>query len=54
MHTIAQNRSPDGQIIEDHGVVPDIEVELDREALLKGRDSQLQAAVAYLRSLMDR
>jgi carboxyl-terminal processing protease len=54
MHTIAQNRSPDGHIIEGHGVVPDIEVELDRKALLKGRDSQLQAAIASLRSLMDR
>ena len=54
IHTIAQNRTPDGHIIEDHGVVPDIEVELDRKALLKGRDSQLQAAIAYLRSMMDK
>lgn len=54
MHTIAQNRSPDGRILEGHGVVPDIEVELDREALLKGRDSQLQAAIAYLRSMMEK
>jgi carboxyl-terminal processing protease len=54
MHTIAQNRSPDGHIIEGHGVVPDIEVGLDRKALLKGRDSQLQAAIASLRSMMNR
>jgi carboxyl-terminal processing protease len=54
MHTIARNRSPDGHIIEGHGVVPDIEVELDRKALLKGRDSQFQTAVTYLRSMMDK
>lgn len=54
MHTIAQNLTPDGRIIEGHGVVPDIEVKLDREALLKGRDSQLQAAIDYLQSRMEK
>jgi carboxyl-terminal processing protease len=54
MHTIAQNLTPDGRIIEGHGVVPDIEVKLDREALLKGRDSQLRAAIDYLRSRMEK
>jgi carboxyl-terminal processing protease len=50
MHTIAQNLTPDGRAIEDQGVVPDLEVELDRKELLQGRDAQLQAAIDYLRS----
>ena len=52
MHTIAQNRTPDGRVIESHGVVPDIEVELNRKELLKGKDPQLQAAINYLRDRM--
>ena len=50
MHTIAQNLTPDGRVIEDYGVVPDIEVALDRKALLGGRDSQLQMAIDYLQT----
>ena len=30
------------------GVVPDIEVALNRDALLKGRDPQLEAAIKYI------
>lgn len=30
------------------GVVPDIEIGLDRETLLKGIDPQLRAAVGYI------
>ena len=41
---------PDGKVIEGHGVVPDIEVRLDRAALLEGEDTQLEAAVNYLTS----
>jgi len=49
MHTILQPLPSDGKIIEDHGVVPDIEVSLDREALLEGRDPQLEAALNYIK-----
>ena len=31
-----------------HGVVPDIEVGLNREMLLKGIDSQLDSAIRYI------
>jgi len=40
--------TPDGIILEGRGVVPDIEVKLDRELLLQGVDSQLEAAIAYI------
>jgi len=48
MHTILQPLPYGGKIIEDHGVVPDIEVSLDREALLDGRDTQLETAIKYI------
>ena len=35
-------------MLEDNGVVPDIEVTLDREQLLQGSDAQLQTAIEYL------
>ena len=50
MHTILQPLPSGGKIIEDHGVVPDIEVSLDREALLDGRDTQLETAIKYIRA----
>jgi len=50
MYAFAQPAMPDGKVIEGHGVVPDIEVRLDRAALLEGKDSQLEAAVNYLTS----
>jgi carboxyl-terminal processing protease len=43
-----QPRTPNGRILEDNGVVPDIEVVLDRASLLQGRDLQLGAALAFL------
>ena len=49
MHTILQPLPSDGKIIEDHGVVPDIAVSLDRKSLLEGRDPQLEAAIKYIR-----
>jgi C-terminal peptidase prc len=49
MHTILQPLPADGKIIEDHGVMPDIEVSLDRDALLRGKDSQLEAAIRYIK-----
>jgi carboxyl-terminal processing protease len=48
MYAFAQPVMPDGKIIEGHGVVPDIEVTLDRDALLKGMDTQLEAAKAHI------
>ena len=49
MHTILQPVPSDGIIIEDHGVIPDIQVSLDRDALLDGRDTQLEAAEDYIK-----
>jgi C-terminal processing protease CtpA/Prc len=48
MHAILQPLPAGGKIIEDHGVMPDIKVSLDRDALLDGRDTQLEAAVNYI------
>jgi C-terminal processing protease CtpA/Prc len=48
MYPVAQLATPDGAVLEGRGVVPDIEVGLDRGMLLKGIDSQLAAAVKYL------
>ena len=48
MYAFAQPVMPDGKVIEGRGVVPDIEVRLDRTALLEGKDTQLEAAVNYL------
>jgi carboxyl-terminal processing protease len=50
MHTILQPLPSDGKIIENHGVVPDIEVGLERDALLKGSDTQLEAAIKCLQA----
>jgi len=48
MYPVAQLRIPDGTVLEGHGVVPDVEVGLDRGMLLKGVDSQLDAAIRYI------
>ena len=48
MYPVAQLATPDGTVLEGHGVVPNIQVGLDRHMLLKGIDSQLEAAVGYL------
>jgi carboxyl-terminal processing protease len=42
-----QSQTPDGRVLEDNGVVPDISIALDREQLLQGIDAQLEAAIAY-------
>jgi C-terminal processing protease CtpA/Prc len=44
----AQEVTIDGTILEDHGVIPDIEVALDRALLSQGIDSQLEAAIGYI------
>jgi hypothetical protein len=48
IYPVLQLSAPDGTVLEGRGVNPDIPVELDRELLLQGIDSQLQAAIEYL------
>jgi carboxyl-terminal processing protease len=43
-----QSQTPDGRVLEDNGVVPDIAVSLDRGKLLQGIDTQLEEAIEYL------
>lgn len=43
----AQSQLPDGTIIENNGITPDIEVNLDRGELLQGLDAQLEAAIKF-------
>jgi carboxyl-terminal processing protease len=48
MYPVAQPATPDGTVLEGHGVAPNVEAKLDREMLLKGIDSQLEAAKKYV------
>jgi carboxyl-terminal processing protease len=48
VYPYAQSQTPDGRVLEDNGVVPDIEVALDRASLLQGKDTQLEAALGFL------
>jgi carboxyl-terminal processing protease len=50
IYVYAQTLTPDGKIIEGNGVIPDIEVKLDRDALLKGKDPQLEAALQHIKN----
>jgi len=43
-----QSITADGTVLEGHGVVPDIEVALDRNELLQGKDTQLEAAINFI------
>ena len=40
----------DGTVLEGHGVIPDVEIILDRNELLLGKDSQLEAAVRFIKN----
>jgi carboxyl-terminal processing protease len=42
-----QSQTPDGRVLEGNGVVPDVEVGLDRDLLLQGIDSQIAAAIEH-------
>ena len=53
MYLVAQSLTPDGTVLEGHGVIPDITVPLDKEALLNGVDTQIEQAVAYLSDALD-
>src|SRR5262249_36246142 len=44
-YAIGDFRTPKGALIEGRGDTPDIEVNLSREALLSGKDPQLEAAI---------
>jgi len=48
IYPTAQEATLDGTILEGHGVIPDIEVALDRNLLSGGIDSQLEAAIRYI------
>jgi carboxyl-terminal processing protease len=47
-YAISDYRSPNNILIEGRGVKPDIAVPLTREALLAGRDDQLEAAIKFI------
>ena len=47
VYPYGQPQTSDGRVLEDNGVVPDIEVALDRDQLLQGIDGQLEAAIEY-------
>jgi carboxyl-terminal processing protease len=48
VYAVALTRLADGTMLEGRGVIPDIEVELDRDLLLQGVDLQLEAAIEYI------
>ena len=48
MHSVLQPIPYDGYIVENNGVKPDLEIGLNRNQLLKGRDDQLEAAIEYI------
>ena len=50
LYLTAQSLTPDGIVLEGRGVIPDIEVRPDREALLNGKDAQLDRAIEYIES----
>ena len=52
MYPFGQSQTPNGRVLEDNGVVPDIEIALDRDELLRGIDVQLEAAIAYAQALI--
>ncbi len=48
VYAYGQPRTPRGVVIEGRGVIPNTEVGLSRAELLKGNDSQLNAAIEYI------
>jgi len=47
MYPNTQTITADGTVLEGHGVLPDIEVALDQNELLQGKDTQLEAAINF-------
>jgi carboxyl-terminal processing protease len=52
-HAIADFIAPDGTRLEGRGVLPDDDVALTRDALLAGRDPQMDAALAWIRRTVE-
>lgn len=52
-YAIANFVSSAGEVLEGHGVIPDLQVRPTREALLDGRDPALEAAVEWIRNNPD-
>lgn len=50
VYPVAISRLADGTVLEGRGVIPDLEVKLDRALLLQGVDSQLEAAIGYIKN----
>jgi carboxyl-terminal processing protease len=48
VYPVAELLTPDGKVVEGNGVIPDINVVLERSQLLAGVDAQLQAAIDYI------
>lgn len=48
VYAFGEPRTPKGVVIEGRGVIPNLEVSLTRAELLKGNDSQLNAAIEYI------
>ncbi len=53
LYLVAQSLTPDGIVLEGHGVVPDVATRLDRAFLLKGTDTQLAGAIEYIKNETD-
>jgi len=50
IYAFGEPRLPNGQVVEGHGIAPDIAVPYTRESLIEGRDAQLEAAIHHLTS----
>lgn len=50
-HAVANYVSSGGKALEGHGVLPDVEVRLTRQALLEGRDPVIDSAVAWIEGI---
>ena len=48
MYAYAKPIMPDGKVIEGRGVVPDIEIGLERDELLNGKDTQIETAIDFI------
>jgi C-terminal peptidase prc len=48
LYPVGLPRTPNGIVIEGRGVTPDLDVKLTRAELLKGSDSQLEAAIQHI------
>lgn len=49
-YAISDYKSPNNVLIENRGVIPDREIKLNRQALLKGRDSQIEESIKQIKN----